>query len=158
MAAVDAQEQRGIEPSLDGADRQTAEIFLLAIVDVGVMRVGADGENVLERDIARTAVLFDADRQRALTAAAAPAPREWPRARASSAGGAAAGGDAAGGGASIWSQRSSGTNDSKNAAETPKATMVVSSASVLRDSAESAATNRATSKHSGSSRMPAIAV
>src|SRR5579863_2661231 len=59
-----------------------------------------------------------------------------------------------------WDRRvlPSGTSDSKNAAETPKATMVVNSASVLRDKEDSAATNRAMSKHVGSSLMPAIAV
>ena len=54
MAAMDAQEQRGVEARLDGADRLVAEKFLLAIMDVGVMRVGADGENVVERNIPRS--------------------------------------------------------------------------------------------------------
>src|ERR1700688_561455 len=64
MAAMDAQKQRGVEPSRDGADRQIAEIFLFTIVDVGVVRVGADGENVLERNIPPASVLLDADRLR----------------------------------------------------------------------------------------------
>jgi hypothetical protein len=52
----------------------------------------------------------------------------------------------------------SGTSESRKAPDTPNATSVVSNAKVLRDSAESAPTKLATSKHRGSSRMPAMAV
>ena len=46
------------------ADRQAAEIFLLAIVNVRVVRVGPHRENLLERDVAPAAVLLDPQRRR----------------------------------------------------------------------------------------------
>ena len=42
VAAVDPQERLRIEARFERADRKRAEIFLLAVVDVGVVGIGAD--------------------------------------------------------------------------------------------------------------------
>ncbi len=49
MAAVDADEAAGVEPRLDDADGQRAEQLGLAVEDIGVMRIGVDGDDVLDR-------------------------------------------------------------------------------------------------------------
>ena len=123
-----------IQALFDGADRQTAEILLLSVVNVGVVRVGAHRENLVGSDIAPAAVLLTRMKfARRFRKACAAAARSGERA-GSGAATPARGSEAAAAATSFAGL--SGTSESRNAPETPKATNVVSSARVFRDSAE----------------------
>ena len=49
MAAMDADEAVGVQPRLDDADGQRAEQLRLAVEDIGVVGVGVDGDDVVDR-------------------------------------------------------------------------------------------------------------
>src|SRR6185312_13987312 len=165
VAAVDPEERLRIEARLERADREGTEIFLLAIVDIGVVGVGADGVDVGHRKFPRPPALLDPDRTGppAGAAAGSAAARSGFVASCGSRSGAtvgssggAAGSASAEAGSAPPGARASGTSESRKAPDTPKATTVARAASALRDSAGSAPTKRETSKHSGSSRIPAM--
>ena len=64
MAAVDAREPAGIQPVLDLADRQRAKIRRLAVEHLGVMRVGVDRDDRLDRQLTNETVALDPDMRR----------------------------------------------------------------------------------------------
>ena len=149
VAAVNPQERFRIEARLKRADRERAEIFLLAVVDIGVVGVGADGVDVADGDVSSAPILLDPDR-------GGPSDRRRDRrrlARRAPLGTASArdpprlSGDPAStrAGAALRGSLASGTSERRKAPDTPNATTVASSASVLRDSADSAPTKRETS-------------
>src|SRR6202044_191492 len=59
VAAMDAHEALLVEAGFDVADRQRAEPLVVAVEDGGVVRVGVDGDHVVDCDEMGAAVAFD---------------------------------------------------------------------------------------------------
>src|SRR5580692_7059150 len=59
VAAMDAHEAVLVQALLDVADRQGAEQLIAAVEDSGVMRIGVDGDDVVDGDEMGTAVALD---------------------------------------------------------------------------------------------------
>src|SRR5262245_50055822 len=59
VAAVHPREAGGIEPRLDLADGKRAKQLVAPVEDVGVVRIGVDRDDVVDRDVVRCAVPLD---------------------------------------------------------------------------------------------------
>ena len=59
MAAMDADEPAAVEPGFDIADGQRAKQLVVAVENVGVMRVGVNGDHLVDRDETGGAIPLD---------------------------------------------------------------------------------------------------
>ena len=65
VAAMDANEMSSIQALFDRADRQAAEIFPFAVVNVSIVGIGAHGEYLVGRNVAKAPVFLDPNEARA---------------------------------------------------------------------------------------------